>query len=220
MNSTDELLRTSQVLVLPIFSTAALLEQQFGDFFQPPTEGIYKVGETQPCMFVNRLYHSEKLLPGGSSIKSPITNFDKTFSHVVDNDGNLIIPEYMMKDKKRFLSTYPTVPARGIMLVEMLVCSHIESMCIHTKHFHFKQKIDQQLLDSGLYLHYDGHLGKVCSSLFNQIDYFMENDLWHIYFTKRIQQDLYVEKTIDFRIYEWTKANDPVFQQKSDCSNY
>ena len=207
MNSED-LLKATQTHILPIFSMASLIEQQFGDFLKPAAEGIYKIGEVIPSMNLHGSYFSEKILPNRDRITIPITNFDNTISHVVDSKGNLVIPEYMMRDKKRYLSTVPTVPARGIILVEMLVAEFIESVCRHTKHRHFKQKIDQQLLDNGLFLHYEGHLALLCESLINQIQQFIGNDVWHIYFTKRIQQDLYVEKTIDFRIYEWTKAND------------
>ena len=138
-------------------------------------------------------------------VLTPIMDFSKVREAVVDVDGCLIIPKYMMQDQERYLSSMPTIPVRGLLLVEYLIAKHIESCCQHTKTSHYNNKIDSQILDGYHHIHYDGLLDRSVESISAQVTEFMRRDNWHVYFTRRIQQDIMVEKTIDYRIYDWTR---------------
>lgn len=201
----DDLLQVHERLILNTLPYAMLIEQQFGEFLQPSPVGIYKIGECDPSIIPNKAYYSEKVMADGNRIVSPITDFQTETEAVVDSAGQLVIPPYMMRSKEKYLSAQPTVPARGIYLIELLINRYIEQTVQHSKYNHYSRKIDAQILPEHLYLHSSGQLERACDSIFGQIGDFMRQDDWHIYFVKRQQLDITVEKTIDYRIYDYHK---------------
>lgn len=203
-----DLVKPSDTLYLTVMSYAVLIEQQFGELLYPPPPGIYKLGETEPCIISTKRYYSEKVLPNKSRVTQPITDFDAITDHVVNENGQLVIPAYMMKDKPRYLSTVPTVPLRGLILVELFIKNYLDSICPYRKYNNFADKINNHILPGNEYLFDDGHLETTCQSLFRQIDSFIGKDDWHIYFVKRLHTDIIVEKTIDYRVHCWNEQNE------------
>lgn len=213
MADAHDLLQTTFSTTLNVIATAVLIEQQFGEFLVPAAEGIYKVGDAEPSIIPGRIYYSEKVLSNKSRVTLPITNFEACKDHVVDDKGNLVIAAYMMQNKARYLTQQPAPPTRGVLLVEQLLRNFIESQCRHTRRNHYVHKIENQIMPEHSYIYHEGHLEACCRSLLDQVSSFMNGDDWHIYFVKRVNLDIRLEKTIDFRIYEWTMANDPAYRQ-------
>lgn len=205
----DELLANPlEVMFLPVMGYAMLIEQQYGQFLLPPPEGIYRIGEADPCIYPNRMYYTKKEHANGHIERNPITDFENAVDKVVDDSDRLIIPEYMMRNKHQYLKQEPTIPVRGIMMVEMLVNNHIATISQYSKYNHFTRKVESQIHPDHLNLSTDGHLERVCEPLLMQVNNFIGNDNWNIYFVKRIQAEIVVEKCCDYRIYQYHLGNE------------
>lgn len=209
MNQDPDQFPLTSRLILCAISYAYLIENQFGPYLVPLPQGVYKDGETNPCINPTRLYYSSvQPVANGPRHLAPITDFQSVREAVVDESGSLVIPAFMMQDQAKYLSPVPTIPARGLMLIELLISKHIENICQHTKYGHYNRKIDSQILDECHAIHYDGLLERCIESLTTQVSDFIGRDDWHIYFTRRIGHDIMVEKTIDYRIYDWNRIQE------------
>ena len=204
-------IQTTQRLVVSSVASAALIENQFSNFLLPPPAGVYKIGEVDACMVSGEpyfyeedkgLFYTDKAFfqYSGKTIQ-PIVNINDVNSAVYDKTGRIVIPAFMMQDKAQYLSSTPTVPCRGVVLVELLIKNYLDSISnIPGKRSyggrverHIKQEYaDDSVIDS---------LEVICKTLFLHIEQFVGDDLWHIYYVKRIQFDIVIEKTIDYRIH-------------------
>ena len=202
--STPDPLRVTQTFYLPIFNYASMLERQFGEFLLPPRVGIYKIGEIYPCIEPNKLYYSQKLNRNQTYTTTPITDINTVTDTVTDEIGNVIIPLNMMKNKTQYLRNEPNVPVRGLIIIELLIKKYLESIAPWVKHSMQHGRIVSNIKPEHHAVYTDGHLEKTCESLFLQVSDFVGNDTWHIYFVKFVGIDLVIEKTIDYRVHDWT----------------
>ena len=202
MNNLD-LLKTSQTYFLPVFNYAVMIEKQFGDVMTPSAKGIYKVGDIYPSIIPNKQYYSQKINKFNQCITIPVTDFNKVNDTIIDESGNVIIPKGMMINKENYLRNEPSVPSRGLILVELMIKRYIESINPWVKYSMQNNKIISNFKPEGVELFTDGHIDKMCESLFAQISTFIANDVWHIYFVKYSSLDIIIEKSIDWRIHEY-----------------
>lgn len=204
MNNLD-LLKTSQTCFLPVFNYAVMIEKQFGDVMMPAINGIYKVGDIYPSIISGKQYYSQKINKLNQCITTPVTDFNKVNDTIIDESGNVIIPRGMMLNKENYLRNEPSVPSRGLILVELMIKRYIESVAPWVKYSMQNNKIISNFKPEGVELFTDGHIDKICDSLFAQISSFMGNDVWHIYFVKYSGLDIVIEKTIDYRVHYYNQ---------------
>lgn len=219
-------IQTTEKLLLSSLANAVLIEQHFGAFLLPPPQGIYKNGEVDPCIIntepyffeddKSKFYTDKTFFQFSGKSLQPISDINSVTSNVYDKLGRIIIPEFMMKDKERFLSSTPTVPYRGVILVELLIRNYIDSISnIPGKKSYagrIERHVDPRFVDHTVI----DSLEVICKSLFLQVEQFIGDDLWHIYYVKRIQFDIIIEKTIDYRIHYYNTQHNPA--EKTDES--
>ena len=206
MNNLD-LLKTTQTCFLPVFNYAVMIEKQFGDVMIPAAKGIYKVGDIYPSIIPGRQYYSQKINKHNQCITTPVTDFNKVIDTIIDESGNVVIPRGMMLNKENYLRNEPSVPSRGLILVELMIKRYIESIAPWVKCSMQNNRIISNFKAEGMELFTDGHIDKLCESLFAQISTFMGNDVWHIYFVKYSGLDIVIEKSIDWRVHQWMQEH-------------
>jgi hypothetical protein len=206
MNSLENL-QTTKSLILPIFHYAMLIEYQYSDFIVPIPPGIYRVGDIYPCIQNNRKYYSQKALKNDQYVTTIVTDINAVTDTILDEGGNVILPAAVMKNKAQYLRNEPTVPSRGLMIVELLIKRYIDSISPWMKYSMYNSKILSHLKPDGVDLFNNGQLETVCDSLFMQLNDFIGRDVWHLYFTKFIGLDLLIEKTRDYRIMQWEEEH-------------
>ncbi len=206
MNTIDNL-RTTQTFFLPVFNYAFLIEKQYGELIIPPPVGIYRVGDIYPVITNNKKYYSQRVTKNNQFITTPITDLNSVTDTVLDEIGNVILPAFVMKNKEQYLRNESTVPARGFMIVELLVKKYIESLAPWSKYSMYNSKLASHFKPEGSDLFNNGQIENLCKSLFMQVADFVGDDVWHIYFVKFIGLDLIIEKTIDYRISQWEQEH-------------
>lgn len=206
MNNLD-LLKTSQTCFLPVFNYAVMIENQFGDVLMPATIGVYKVGDIYPSIIPGKQYYSQKINKFNQSVTIPIVDINKVSETVIDESGNVIIPKGMMLNKENYLRNEPSVPSRGLIIIELMIKRYIESISPWVKYSMYNNKIISNFKPEGVELFIDGHIDKICESLFTQVSNFIGNDVWFIYFVKYLGLDIIIEKTMDFRTHQWMQEH-------------
>lgn len=208
-----DLLKPTEIMILSIYNQAVMIESQFGEMLEPAKKGIYRIGEVRPCIDLTKTYYTQKtVVEMGITVSraTQITDFNSVKDTVIDENGNIIIHSGIMANKNRYLSNTPTVPSRGILIIEFLVNIFIDSFSNRGKYSaSHKNKILSMVKPEYRSIVEDGVLENLCESLFVQISNFIKNDVKHIYFVKLTGIDLLIEKTIDFRIYEWELQHNP-----------
>lgn len=213
--SHNELLQPLAIIVTPIAFYAELIEQQFEHLLRPPIEGIYRVGDITPILYANKRYFIQRKV-NNSIVLEPITDFSKVEESIVDDSGNLILSAHYMKNKQMYLSNKPSIPTRGLEITKCLVDEHFANISPWAKSQGLKQRLYSFFKDreTGIQVVDEGFLERVCESLMIKINDFIGNDVWNIYTTKIIAVDMLIEKSIDYRIYDWT------LQQQKPTNDY
>jgi hypothetical protein len=204
-SSNHELLQPLAILIKPVAFYAQLIEQQFNDVLFPPREGVYRLGDVSPVLFANKRYFVQRKMDG-RIVLEPITDLSKVEESIVDEEGNLILSGHYMKNKQMFLSNQPTVPSRGIEIVKCLIDEHLAKISPWSKSQGYRQRLNSYFKNAAAVheIVEDGFLERICESLIMSVNDFIGNDVWNMYFTKVVAVDLLIEKSIDYRIYDWT----------------
>lgn len=216
-------LQTTKLLILNALPNAMLIEQQFGQFLTPPPQGVYKIGEVDPCIHSGHSYFFKKkqgtfYSQKGGFVNNPesqiedfeqITDINAVNSTVYDRTGKVVIPEHMMQQKDKYLSSKPTVPYRSILIVELLINKNIHdfSDIPNNRYQRFSNRIEQHIDPRYVNEESVDTLQSICKTLFMRLNEFINNDTWHMYFVKRQQFDIFIEKTIDYRIHEYNRLH-------------
>lgn len=195
--------KTTQTFFLSIYNQASMIEREYSDFIIKPPEGIYRVGDIYPCIQNNKRYYYQRKIKNHQTITAQVVDFNTITDTVFDENGNIVLTSFVMKNKEQYLKNLPTVPAIGLIIVELLIKRFIESISPWTKHSTYNSKITNCFTSEGVDLFVSGQLDLICNSLYSQVNDFIGNDTWHVYFVKFVGLDLMIEKTRDFRVIQW-----------------
>ena len=209
MNDSLENIKVTGLLCLDVTQLAYQMNNRFAEFMKPDKEGIYVNGEINPRLVLNKQY-KEMVIVNGKPTYIPFTDINNITNPIVDENEIVVIPKYMMMDKKKYLFNYPTIPARFYHLIFELIKYHI-SMVSQIPTFRAQSKNIYNLLKDDVVdlngvsidIFESGHIGRFCDMLLQEIDIFIGNDNWHLYFTKFNGKDIYIEKTEDYRVREY-----------------
>lgn len=186
-------------LLISVISYATMLEGQFGDWLLPPQQGVYTPGSLTPSLVPNRHYFIRE---NGNMVI--VTNLDEVVSDVFDINHKVVLNRYVMQNKNRMLTPHPTIPVRGIHLIQKLIEFEITSVLRWCPHAHgcenrilnefkpeYRNSVDIQIIrEAGRYIT-------------QQVHDFIGNDDWNYYHTAIIGVDIVVEKGPDYRVCEW-----------------
>lgn len=190
-------------LILNIMPYASIIEQTYAEHLMPPEPGIYKFGELKPAIYNNKNYYTQQK-QGDRVVRVPVTDFNLIEDTVVDDMDRIVVPAYMMRNKRKYLFNEPAIPARGAEIIRLLIENYFARISPWARAGNYTQKMcaffkpDQSDIVEELFLE------RLCESLLCQIQDFVGQDIWNIYFVKFMSLDICVEKSIDYRIYDWT----------------
>jgi hypothetical protein len=206
--SAYDLLVPSSVIILPILSYAVLVEQQWGSCLVDPPAGIYKTNSLDPIIPSGSqlFYRSDETM--GNYPLLPLTDFDNYNGDVYNNKGRLVLTAMTMRNKDTCLLPKPMIPVSALRIVKLLAENYIVTKQPHIKHNPYGKQIDKLIKPGFEYLLDEGYLDSTCVGLISQIETFIGRDINHLYFTKLKLLDIVVEKTIDYRIFEWELLQD------------
>lgn len=218
------LLVPTQTVIIPLLANAMTIEQKFNVYMEDEPHGIYRLGDTEPVIVSGQDYYflSNNPLTGKNQM-IPITDFDSSFnlstSHVCNASGKIVIFDYMMKNKQKYLNNYPSIPTRSIIILEMVIRNLISRMSEYDNRANFDREIQNLLLPEYQYLQDQNVFEDYATEIVQKTLNFVGEDTWHIYNVRAHGPDVTLEKTIDFRIYEYHRRLDQEYQAAIDRAN-
>lgn len=210
----DRLLKeTKAVIIINLMDYIQELIKKYEHTFKEPESGIYLVDSATPLLKPTQAYFSE------SSFKSqtPLTSLDDVEEQVVDENGDIIIPTYIMRRKSKMLSSKPTLPVRALQIAFETIQDQIDELLIHTPAREYGSGVKLHIKPEYHYLVTDGYIEASLGKLVRDISLFVGSDIWNLYYFKLNKTDLLIEKGIDFRVYDWTlKKEQEVFSDTDE----
>ncbi len=212
MNEFD-LLRPVDILILDTSEVAQAIAEKFGEFLQKPDPGFYCHNSLLPSVVPGKTYLTER---SSRPVRfENITSVDQLKgikeALVHEGSGEIVIPEYFMQNARRMITTEPVRPVRAYSLIEATVKQHISEFTKHRMNFindiFIHNRVFNNLTEAGRFLFDDSVIEDMCEPILTTVSNFLGSDNWNIYFVNRKGLDLYVEKSVDFRIFDWERRN-------------
>jgi len=122
---------------------------------------------------------------------------------ILDKNGNVYLKKTIISKYKNILKTRPDTSSCIFDIVEQYILSKIDEICYKTN-LCVVDYLYNSVDESNVHVVED-ILEIELSQAVGDIYEFIGNDKWNIYFKKRVGDCLVIEKSIDWRIYEWQR---------------
>lgn len=199
----DDLLETTGLLILNIVDQAYKLDEDMHKYLIYPKLAVYHKNGIEPVLKPGCRYYTAK----GLEDNEPIEALNKIKENVYDESGNLVIPRYMMIEQRKWLTNKPKLPISAMKVIMI----SLENYITDTTNFNdscFDYRLSEVLNESGLKAYEHNEFDRYASVYYNAIEEFIAADRSHLYFCELRSTDMVIRKTIDFRIYDWTKRTE------------
>jgi len=168
-----------------------------------PPVGIYLPGSVEPVLHSNGKYYPQSKLGEEAHLITDLTQIYNVTEPIVDKNGIVLTTPDKLRRLKRYITTQPQVPAMAIKVACSIAIAFINNLSIYTRSprntYHLSRLVSDQHFDLIATEAYENLLDEMLLSL----NAFVGKDRHHIYFTRLKGTSLVVEKTIDFRVYDW-----------------
>lgn len=187
--------------ILPIDLTAHALnvtDRQLLDNLLPVDQGIYLQGNMKALLPSTDTYYTLLNPTKGLTLEEVI----ESTLDIYTKDGTLVLSKHKLNNIRRFLHIGPTLPVSLINLTSAVAKSFIDERCQYSRNgssvspLSFFKHVENR--DTLL-----GTIENSYSPLLDTVYDFIKNDTWHIYFYKNVNSTLIIEKTVDWRVYDW-----------------
>lgn len=188
---------------------AKQIEYACVDILIAPPKGIYAINKIEPVMVDGGHYFTLE-----KGIKIPVSNITdlkcKVYTEVNDNRVE-VVPARFMMDKKKYLSSEPILPYRGMLIVKAMIEQQI---------YKFLSYSIQTINENEVYTHFIGSnnlsddyicivdpyickINEIYEPLYYSIKDFLSNYDWNLYFITFSETRLKIERSLDYRAYQW-----------------
>lgn len=185
-------------------SCAAQIESLFGPYLQPYDRGIYLRGSIVPAMVPGRTYFRLDKGLDGIAVRVPVNDICDVKGDVYNINLDIVIQARRAKQ----VSLEPTIPVQGIRIIYAFIeeilndnsaWSRLESCTLEAvlKKFilpehHGNTRLISRMIDTML-------------DIQNDVMQFLGKDKWIMHFLKMNRTDIFIERSIDFRIFDWNR---------------
>ena len=198
------LLVPDSALVVSLKDSALMLHAHMQDKLYPNPPGIYVHGSLMPIV-----QPSQKMFALGTGV--PVTYQDliegKEFTNdeICNEEGMVLIPRSIMQNRSRLLSTGGFYPISAIQTLKHYVDSQLRNLGPYVAPFTNDSMSTKYLKPEFRYYFSEDILRPYVVDVIHQAEEFISRDTWRMYFTKVMADDLYIERHVDYRIYDWTR---------------
>lgn len=210
----------TKTMILDTYSVACDIENQLGAYLRRPLPGIYLPGQTNPVMIPGNLYYTRCLRSGRETL---VTALEQAVSDIFDINHQLVVSNAQL-DALKNQTAQPTVALEVVRDVVESVIIDLSQWLVE-RNRHAKQDFLLKHLKCEM-LHPNNEMILVwvlrqiellTTDIRRRVADFIDQDDWVMHFQKSMGRDTFVEKTIDFRIYDWhRKMEEGTWQHKTD----
>ena len=180
------------------------------DYLLPPPKGIYCSGRLEPAMVDNQNYYSVK----SGSPSELVTDINTVNTAIYSESGKCVIPQYYMKKRTLMVSNESFMPYRGLYIVKELVLNQIDKSRAYRKYSRDKFDCLAKHFVPGTDINelYGEALESIYKPIEDEVNVFIGNTSWDMYFVKLLNNVLVLERGMDYRAYCWELENGDKFR--------
>lgn len=208
INDTESILNLQplQVMVDNIDNLAEELYVLLGPHLLPnnSSNGIYLKATNRRLTHANEKYYTK----AGLSSNTPITTLEGLAEDVLDSDGYVVIPKKYVLLGSEALVLGDTTVSRMTPFINACVNNLFNTCLKRYNSYNARAKYLSLLSPTAINIIDNDEIDVCCKSLLDKIDAFIGTDVWNIYFINFVGRSIFVNKSHDYRIYEWTKQNE------------
>lgn len=215
MRQEDDLLQTTAVLVLDMqASVYAWPKSPYWDALKKPPVGIYSVGGLNPLTREGMLLYRR----GGDALEAPVTlkAWQALGESLYTDDGEVVLswPRYQ-KNPRAYFDT-PDERISAYKLYWCVVTEYLSRLSPYVPALRAPYTPTEFIKDEYIGLYEEGSYWSVMDEDLLALDAFVGSDRHHLYFTRLSGYQLIIEKTIDYRIYDWYRLRHGVINDEGD----
>lgn len=205
MSKSTDVLKTLELCIVDGIEYAFRLSSKYNSCIKENPEGIYLNNSPTPIMVSSQKYYTKD----GTVINEIKTNITDIKEDIYDINMELVVPRQVIRNASKYLTTSSKINLHALQIVHLFISDYIEHKSPYINNVLEENKYLSHLTDEGKSIF---KTTKILDTLFrdlsDMLDSFMCKDIWNIYFIKLNGTDFYIEKNIDFRIYDWTLKNE------------
>jgi hypothetical protein len=205
-NLQELLNKVTGVAVMDLLDKTSLIEE-FAENMVPLQEGLYS-NTTHKMVFSHKTSQYYALDEAGNKTKLVTLKDFQRCKLTIINEANGFIqkPDLRSLTIRRNLVETPIVDYRRMDIVEKIIDDFLYGLCPHTKTTMNSYPLDKLLkpnLPEEKRERLINNLESMLVTVIDEISQFVGSDTWHFYFTKRKGSSIIINKTVDFRIFDW-----------------
>jgi len=212
MSNIDEL-EIEASITINAEDCAGAIEIYCADYFVPPPKGIYSNTQVDCVMVDGGSYYTLTKGPNGV-VRTPVTDLYKVKKGLsvykeVQGTDVVVVSAMQLSNKEKCLSDLPIRPYRGMKIVDLLINNQINSFLAYRKGVkdlytniggQFKHDLPSDLLEKNI-----GAISEQYGDIQRDIREFLNNKNWNIYFVKIKNYTVTIQRSMDWRAYEWCR---------------
>jgi hypothetical protein len=202
--TTAELLKPTEILVLDLMEYVTFIDKDpYFDALIEPASGVYLAGGFDPIMSMdNPCYPISKMGMEYFAITT-IEGMLRCKEVIVNNKGVVIGDVNKVRRIVKHMTNEPQLPVVMLKVMMGILTNYLSNLCTRTRHNINVSKYYRYIKPEYEYLITEERYETVLDNLIMDIIKFVGKDTYHIYFTRLKGTSVIVEKTIDYRIFEW-----------------
>lgn len=220
-------LQVTKTLYVDALPLAEQIEAQYGMYLLPPELGYYLPTSCKPALKSGEQYYQKRTARNKVPETVEVSTLEALLAaDIYTREAVLAVPQEMIK----CLALQPQLPVRALAMLSAVVDHTLAYFAAWARRpavtleacvaEHLKEEYrarlpdeepalallqqefaDLKRLKDNVSLH--GQLADLCDSVRNQVREFIGEDRWVMHFHRARGLDIVVEKTADFRIYQW-----------------
>ena len=199
--STDELLKPEATLILDTAPLSAAMVARYPYSFKQPEEGIYLVGSLKPIVKLSKLRTERGYINHTA---------EEALKELLENGvlGDVILNRRQRRYSKQWFSVRPPEALAASDFICTLVDFELASQCPWAFVGVKERRIYQSLSEKGVALYEDGVFDLMVGRLVSTAVEFIKPEQFKMYDVRRLGTSMAIERLCDWRVYEWTKAQE------------
>lgn len=198
-----DMLQPREIFSFPIAEQATALYPRIKDFIASDEPGLYLPNTLMPLVVPTQLL----LYKNGTRLTWD--DLATAEEDIYNAAGKVVLTKKMLSQKGSLLTAEPSVSVVTLKIIRQYIELLVSGYCHWANSTYSTVRFERYFTDDMAAFTDDVEeiLRHSCSDYYKQLIDFISNkedDPWAIYFTRLVGSNIYLVKSIDWRVYKWT----------------